>query len=65
MTQYDETDYALLEMAEAAETAKSQRTPGQDSGSSKGDEVYELKNALRRAAQQKQRRRRQYAFSRR
>ena len=65
MTPYDETDYAMLEMAEEVDAAEGRKRNAEESVSGKGDEVYGLKSAIRRAAQQRQRRRRQYAFSRR
>ena len=61
MTPYDESDYERLVMAEADAEERQRRQAG---GSDNGDEIYELKNALRRAAQMRQRRRRVATFSR-
>ena len=64
MTPYDETDYAMLELAEEASADDGpQQSP--QSAPRKSDEIHELKNAMRRANQQRQRRRRLFASSRR
>ncbi|MEM7058336.1 MAG: hypothetical protein AAF557_12155 [Pseudomonadota bacterium] len=64
MTPYDDTKSDMVDTDEADLMDGPRTTPNQLRRSDKGHEYYEVKNAIRRAAQRRQRTRRMASFRR-
>ena len=65
MTQYDDPKIETVDIGEDGDTPDTQRsTPNQLRSASKGHEYYEMKNAIRRAAQRRMRTRKMASFRR-
>ena len=65
MTPYDDTKIETVDIADEGDTPESKKsTPNELRASNKGHDYYEMKNAIRRAAQRRQRTRRMASFRR-